>query len=58
MTYCLTGMNFNWEDENFLEMYGNDVCTITWLYLMPLNYIHLKMVKVVHVMLCISSHFF
>ena len=29
MTYCLTGMNFNWEDENFLEMDGNDVCTIT-----------------------------
>ena len=50
------GVNAEWgqtlscETEKVLERDGGDGCTIEGIYLMPLNCIHLKMVKMVYFM--------
>ena len=45
------------ETENVLEIDGDDSCKRMWMYLMPQNYT-LKMIKMVHFMLCIFYHNF
>ena len=44
-----------WENGKLLERGGGDGCTTMWMYLMPLNCIHLKVVQMVNSMLCIFS---
>lgn len=48
---------FNWyegsfrDDEKALEMAGGDGCVTIWMNLMPLNCLHLDMVKMVNFVL-------